>query len=255
VYDEAAVAAIANVSSLDGQLSTPPRRHRHRPPRAALAVLLILVVAGGAVWLLRAQPSPGALSASGTIELDEVTLAAETSGRISELTVDEGSSVLEGQVIGRLADPVLDVQLKQTTLDPAQQQIVQAQMSRLELRAPLGGVVQKRIAHKGEYVGPGAAILTIADPTDLKLTLYVLEAELGHVSVGQTVSVHADSFPDRVFGGRVRTIATRAEFTPRNVQTQKDRQNLVFGVTVRVPNPDGALKAGLPVDATFDPAQ
>jgi hypothetical protein len=50
----------------------------------------------------------------------------------------------------------------------------------------------------------------------------------------------------------VRSIATKAEFTPRNVQTQKDRQNLVFAVTVRVPNPDSALKAGLPVDAAFD---
>src|SRR5713101_6647242 len=201
---------------------------------------------------LRAQPTTTELTASGTIELDEVTLSAETAGRISELTVDEGSTVLEGQVVGRLADPVLAVQIKQATSDPAQQQVVQAQLSRLELRAPLGGVVQKRIAHKGEFVGPGAPILTIADPTDLKLTLFVLEGDLGRVNVGQTVSLRADSFPDRVFSGRVRTIATRAEFTPRNIQTQKDRQNLVFGVTVRVPNLDGALKAGLPIDATFE---
>jgi HlyD family secretion protein len=50
----------------------------------------------------------------------------------------------------------------------------------------------------------------------------------------------------------VTTIANRAEFTPRNVQTQRDRQNLVFAVTVRVLNADGALKSGLPVDAIFD---
>jgi len=241
--------------SPDGHVSLPPRPHRS-PRRVIGIALVVLVLAAAAAWLLlRVQPGTGSLTASGTIELDEVTLTAETSGRIAELVVDEGSNVLEGQVVGRLTDPILDVQLRQTTLDPAQQQVVQAQMSRLELRAPLGGVVQKRIAHKGEFVGPGTAILTIADPTDLKLTLYVLEAELGHVSVGQSVSVRADSFPERVFNGQVRTIATRAEFTPRNVQTQKDRQNLVFGVTVRVPNPDGSLKAGLPVDATFDPAQ
>ena len=74
----------------------------------------------------------------------------------------------------------------------------------------------------------------------------MLEADLGRVAVGQSVGIRADAFPDRVFAGRVQTIANRAEFTPRNVQTQKDRQNLVFAVTVRVPNPDGALKAGLP---------
>ncbi len=249
------VPRVADTTSVNGHVPQTPRRQAHRPPRAAIAAALLIIGVGAAAWIFRPMPSAGALTASGTIELDEVTLAAETSGRIAELGVDEGSNVLEGQVVGRLTDPVLDVQLKQSTLDPAQQQLVQAQMSRLELRAPLGGVVQKRIAHKGEFVGPGTAILTIADPTDLKLTLYVLEAELGNVSVGQSVSLHADSFPERVFSGRVRTIATRAEFTPRNVQTQKDRQNLVFGVTVRVPNPDGALKAGLPVDATFDPAQ
>ena len=65
------------------------------------------------------------------------------------------------------------------------------------------------------------------------------------------VSIRSDAFPERVFSGQVTTIADRAEFTPRNVQTQKDRQNLVFAITVRVPNADGALKAGLPVDATF----
>jgi multidrug resistance efflux pump len=247
-----AVPRLADTPSVDGHVAVPPRRQSHRPPRRALAIPLLLLLIGGAAWLLRPTPGAAALTASGTIEVDEVTLAAQTSGRIAELTVDEGSTVLEGQVVGHLADPVLDVQFKQAMIDPAQQQLVQAQMSRLELRAPLGGVVQKRIAHKGEFVGPGAAIVTIADPLDLKLTLYVLEADLGHVAVGQTVSVHADAFPDRAFSGRVQTIATRAEFTPRNVQTQKDRHNLVFGVTVRVPNPDGALKAGLPVDATFD---
>ena len=248
---------VAETVGRDGQApheNSGRRRAPHRPPKRAVGAVVLVLIVGGAVawWLLRAQPAAGALTASGTIELEEVTLSAETAGRIAELSVDEGSTVLEGQVVGRLADPVLNVQLKQATIDPAQQQVVQAQMGRLELRAPLGGVVQKRIAHKGEFVGPGAPILTIADPTDLKLTLYVLEADLGHVAIGQTVSLKADSFPDRVFSGRVRTIATRAEFTPRNIQTQKDRQNLVFGVTVRVPNADGALKAGLPIDATFD---
>jgi HlyD family secretion protein len=213
---------------------------------------LALVVAAAVAWWLRPVPSTGPLTVSGTVEVDEVTLAAEASGRVAELLVDEGSRVVEGQVVGRLTDPVLDVQVKQAVADASQQQITQAQMRRLELRAPLAGVVQKRIAHRGEFVAPGSPILTVADPSDLKLTLFVLEADLGRVSVGQTVSVRADAFPERVFQGRVRSIATKAEFTPRNVQTQKDRQNLVFGVTVRVPNPDSALKAGLPVDAAFD---
>jgi HlyD family secretion protein len=217
-----------------------------------LGVLAALLVVGLAVWFLLPRPATGSLTASGTVEFDEVTLSAEAAGRVVDLLVDEGSRVIEGQVIGHLTDPVLNVQSRQAIVDPSQQQLTQAQVARLELTAPLTGVVQKQVAHKGEFVGPGAPILTVADPTNLKLTLYVLEGALARVAVGQNVSIRADGFDERVFFGRVRAIANRAEFTPRNVQTQRDRQNLVFAVSVRVPNPDGALKAGLPVDATFD---
>ncbi len=211
----------------------------------------MLIAAIVATWLLYPRSGTGALTASGTIEFDEITLSAEAAGRIADLSVDEGSRVVEGQVLGHLADPVLEVQSRQSLVDPAQQQVTQAQIARLELTSPLTGVVQKQIAHRGEYVGPGAPILTLADPTNLKLTLYVLEGDLGRVFVGQSVNIRVDAFAQRTFDGTVKTIADKAEFTPRNVQTQKDRQNLVFAVTVRVPNPDGALKSGLPVDATF----
>jgi HlyD family secretion protein len=214
--------------------------------------VLVLVAAVALGFYALQRPSGGPLTASGTIEFDEVTLSAEAAGRLSDLSVDEGSRVFEGQVVGHLNDPLLTVQNKQAQVDPSQQQLTQAQMARMELTAPLTGVVQKQLAHRGEYVGPGTPILTVADPTDLKLTLYVHEADLGRISVGQPVDIRVDAFADRVFAGKVTTIADHAEFTPRNVQTQKDRQNLVFAVTVRVPNPDGALKAGLPVDATFD---
>jgi HlyD family secretion protein len=219
----------------------------------ALVVVVLLLIIAAALWLFAPRPAGGPLTASGTIEFDEVTLSAEAAGRVADLSVDEGSRVVEGQLIGHLMDPVLSVQSRQAVADPSQQQLTQAQMTRLDLTAPLSGVVQKQVAHRGEYVGTGAPILTLADPTDLKLTLFVLEGDLARVAVGQSVSVRADGFADRLFAGRVTSIANRAEFTPRNVQTQKDRQNLVFAVTVRVPNPDGALKAGLPVDATFEP--
>jgi multidrug resistance efflux pump len=224
----------------------------HNRVRLLLPVaLLVVALVGLGVWLLSGRSSGAPLTASGTIEYDEVTLAAQAAGRIADLSVDEGSHVSEGQVVGHLIDPVLNVQNKQSISDPAQQQLSQAQLARMELMAPETGVVQKQIAHRGEYVSPGAPVLTVADPTNLKLTLYVLEGDLGRVNLGQTVSVQADAFPNRVFGGVVTTIADHAEFTPRNVQTQRDRQNLVFAVSVRVPNPDGALKAGVPVDATF----
>lgn len=242
-------------AAADGQVAArhapvTPRGHV-RPPRRALIPLALLLLAG-VVWLVWPRPGQGPLVASGTLEVDEVILAAETGGRLADLQVDEGSRVTESQIVGRLADPVLDVQSRQAVVDPSQQQLSQAQMSRLQLRAPQTGIVQKTLAHRGEYVGPGAPILTVADPTLLKLTLYVPAPDLARVSVGQRVSVRADGYAGRVFSGVVRTVSARAEFTPRNVQTHDDRQKLVFAVSVRVPNLDSALKAGLPVDATFD---
>lgn len=247
-------ASVPHVAEPNGVVVTPPTRSsRHPSRRVLLGGLLVLLGLGAAVSLSRLAATPSDLTGSGTIEVEEVTLAAEAGGRVAELSVDEGSSVSSGQVVGRLSDPVLDVQVKQSVADAAQQQLAQAQLSKLTLRAPSGGIVQKRLVHAGEVVVPGTPILTVADPTDVKLTLYVPEADLGRVFVGQPVGLRADAFGDRQFDGRVSTIASRAEFTPRNIQTQHDRQNLVFALTVRVPNPDGALKAGLPVDATFAP--
>ena len=246
-----AVSTPAPVSA-DGHVPTRRTPRVHRPPRRTLIPLALLVLVATAWLVLRPQPASARLVASGTLDVDEVTLAAQAAGRIADLSIDEGSRVTEGQLVGQLSDPVLDVQSKQSISDPAQQQLTQAQMRRMQLVAPETGIVQKRLAHRGEFVGAGAPILTVADPTQLKLTLYVPEADLARVRLGQTVTLRADGFQDRVFGGSVTTIADRAEFTPRNVQTQKDRQNLVFAVTVRVPNPDLALKAGLPIDATFE---
>jgi multidrug resistance efflux pump len=107
--------------------------------------------------------------------------------------------------------------------------------------------------HTGEVVSPGQTVVSVDDLTSLKLTAYVFERDLGRVQVGQEVAVTADPFGARTFRGVVTSTNPRAEFTPRNVQTQADRLNLVFGVKVRVNNADGALKPGMPADATFIP--
>jgi HlyD family secretion protein len=219
-------------------------RHRLAP------VLLVLIAGAAAFNFLRQPAAAGQLTASGTVEADEVVVAAESPGRVVELLVDEGARVNRGQVVARLDDSLLQVQLKQA--DPAQRQLLEAQLDKLTLRAPIGGQVLKRVVSRGEVVGAAAPLLTVADQSVLKLTLYVPERELGRVRVGQGVAISADPFPGRTFRGEVQSIATRAEFTPRNVQTARDRQALVFAVKVRVPNPDGGLKAGLPVDATFE---
>jgi len=116
------------------------------------------------------------------------------------------------------------------------------------VRAPVSGRVVSRSIEEGEVAAPGVSLLEIADLRTLRLTLYVLETDLGAVRLGQSVSISVDAFPGREFMGTVVRIAGEAEFTPKNVQTPDERVNLVYAVEVSVPNPKGLLKPGMPAD-------
>lgn len=129
---------------------------------------------------------------------------------------------------------------------------LRTQRSMREIVAPAGGVILELIIGPGEVAAPGAALLTLADTRDLSLTVYVPENQVGQVKLGQEVQVTVDSFPGRTFAGRVRHIADRAEFTPRNVSTKEERVNLVFAVEIQIANEDGALKPGMPADVAFE---
>jgi multidrug resistance efflux pump len=131
--------------------------------------------------------------------------------------------------------------------------IIDAQIAQLTLIAPMDGLVNDRVAQVGETVTPGRPLLTIANLDEVKLVIYVPQDRIGQIQVGQPVSVTVDSFPDLVFEGRVSGIAGEAEFTPGNVQTEEERVNLVFAVDVAIPNPDRALKLGMPADAVIRP--
>jgi HlyD family secretion protein len=128
---------------------------------------------------------------------------------------------------------------------------IQAQIDKMILRSPIDGMVTSRSAHSGEAALAGATLLTVANLDEVKLTVYIPEDELGSVYLGQEIEVQVDSFPSRVFTGTVSYISQQAEFTPKNVQTEKERVNMVFAVRVRLPNPDHALKPGMPADAAI----
>lgn len=224
----------------------------HRPPPAVLAVLLLLLL-GVAGWGAITAPwarAPDRLTASGSLEADEVLISPEVSGRIVD-RASEGQTVSAGQVVARIDDSLVQLQYRQAEV--AMRQQLEIQIERYQLRSPISGVVTRAPVSPGEVVGPGQTIAAVADLRHLKLTVYVLERDLGQIQVGQQVDITADPFGTRGFPGTVTSINQRAEFTPRNVQTQRDRLNLVFGVKVRVDNADGSLKPGMPADATFLP--
>jgi HlyD family secretion protein len=117
------------------------------------------------------------------------------------------------------------------------------------LRAPLDGVILTRQAELGEVVLPGTPIVTVAELDHLWVRVYVPEMDLGKVHWGQAVDVRTDTYPDKIYPGRISFISSEAEFTPKSVQTEKERVTLVYRVKVDVENPNRELKPGMPADA------
>ena len=101
----------------------------------------------------------------------------------------------------------------------------------------------------GEVVAPGSPVLTVLDPDDRWVRIYVPENRLGAVRLGAEVEVLSDTFPEKRYTGEVTYVAAEAEFTPKTVQTQEERVRLVYAVKVRVlEDPGYELKPGMPVD-------
>jgi HlyD family secretion protein len=123
------------------------------------------------------------------------------------------------------------------------------------LRAPTSGVVVVRDAELGEVVAPNTPVVTIADLDHLWLRAYVSETDLGRVRWGQEATVGTDTFPGKSYRGRISFISDKAEFTPKSVQTFKERVTLVYRIKIDVENPNHELKPGMPADATIELAK
>jgi HlyD family secretion protein len=124
----------------------------------------------------------------------------------------------------------------------------EVRLNDLTADAPVSGTVLSRNVEAGETVAAGVAVYTIGDLENPWVKVYVNETKLGLVKLGQKAQVFVDTFPDKAYEGRITYIASEAEFTPKNVQTQEERVKLVFGVKVSVKNISDELKPGMPAD-------
>jgi HlyD family secretion protein len=147
---------------------------------------------------------------------------------------------------------------RQETIEQARARLRQAQeglavaetrLGYATLASPLTGVVLSKSVEPGEFVAAGTPIVTVGDLENVWLRAYIDETDLGRVKVGQRVRVTTDTYPDKRYEGRVSFIASQAEFTPRNVQTEKERVKLVYRIKVDIRNPNMELKPGMPADA------
>ncbi len=127
--------------------------------------------------------------------------------------------------------------------------LARSRLKEMTLAAPVAGVVLRKSMEAGETANPGVPILTLMDPTEVWVRAYVPEEEVGRIKIGDRARISVDAYAGRVFAGRIAEIASEAEFTPKNVQTKKERVNLVFRIKIAVDNPEGILKPGMPADA------
>jgi HlyD family secretion protein len=125
-------------------------------------------------------------------------------------------------------------------------------LAEVELRAPFAGIVVRRHREPGEIVGPGTPVVSLLNPADRWVRIYLPLEEAGRTRLGQRCEIVVDAYPDRRYAGEVVYISDQAEFTPRNVQTREERVKLVYRVRVRIVGDTSLdLKPGLPADVTL----
>ena len=115
----------------------------------------------------------------------------------------------------------------------------------------MDGVILSRNVEPGEFVQPGATALSMANLNNLTITVYVPEDRYGQIYLDQDANVSVDSFPGQTFKATVSYISDQAEFTPRNVQTVEGRSSTVYAIKLKVIDPEGKLKPGMPADVVF----
>ena len=224
------------------------------------------------------------IKGSGTIEVTEIDLGSKLAGRIISIAKDEGQAVKLGEVLVRIAYEELGAQRLSViaNLTNAKKNLdrgidlyksgsiskkdydnietlyrvakagydqINATIDNAVIVSPINGVVLEKNLEIGEIVFPGTPVLTIADITDTWIKIYVNEIQMGRVKLGQKAFVSVDSYPNKKFGGRVTSISSKAEFTPKTIQTADERVKLMFAVKIAVPNPHQELKPGMPADA------
>ena len=127
-------------------------------------------------------------------------------------------------------------------------EVIHTQIGYSKLNAPLSGIILVKNTEPGEFVVPGGAVVTLGDVEKPWLKAFITEGDLGKVKLGQEVFVTTDSYPGKVYPGKITFISSEAEFTPKNVQTAKERVKLVYRIKVSLGNLRGELKPGMPAD-------
>lgn len=232
-------------------------------------VLLALGVVAGAGTYLKNKNS---FYYSGTLEATKIDIPARVGSVVESKEVEEGQKVKSGQVLYRLAGEDIRLVAESAAKDYSRAErlykigsMPQEAFEHLkskrddsalklhwcDIQAPMDGTILSLFREKGEWVGPGTKMLTLADLSELTAIYYVEQTKLANLSLGQKVIGILPEMGEKKFEGTISKINEEAEFTPKNVQTRTERTRLVYAIKVRYPNSDGILKPGMTLETSF----
>ncbi len=237
-----------------------------------LRIIIPILVLGIGGYLLWSHFYGNPFTFAGTVEATEVDVPAQVSSTIAALAVDEGQAVTQGQLLVSLDGQ--DYRLSQSQADDDfargeklyqsgsmpketfnhlqnQKQLADLRVQWCSITSPLTGTVLTKYHEPGEWVNPGTKVFTLADLREVWCLIYVPAPDLQKLAYGQKLKARLDDENKTSFEGTVTHINDQAEFTPKNVQTEKERTNLVYAIKVTFPNPKGLLKPGMTLEVSI----
>lgn len=173
----------------------------------------------------------------------------ETQFKSAQARLDAAKEAKEEAIASiERAESTQEVITNQLASAVAQLKEINSTFKDTKIYAPSEGTVINKLVEQGELVVQGTPIAVIIDLSDIYVRVYIPQIDIGKIRIGNPARIYADAFPDRFFGGRITEVSQEAEFTPKEVHVKEERTKLVFGVKVRIDNPQGYLKPGMPVD-------
>lgn len=234
--------------------------------RKALAAVVLMAVIVFLVW-----PSDESIYV-GTIEVTEVDVASRVESQIAQRVRDEGDIVKAGDVLYRMTceDQIVVMEKAGNDFDRAKRLLASGNMSpetydsfkksydlakwNIEwctVKAPIDGTILTKFHEGGDHAFVGTKLMAMGDLNDVWAYVYVDQPMLVGLSIGQEVTGVLPELHSKRIPGRIIHIKDEAEFTPKNVQTRKERTRLVFGIKIRFDNSEQLLKPGMPIEVRF----
>ena len=202
-----------------------------------------VIAAGRRVTALESQLALARIEA----ERYEKLAASEAAPRQAADRAAATLAQLESEV--RAARAAQALAARQAEAARAQARAADVQLAETRVYAPVSGVVEDELLRGGEMVAPGAPIVRLRRRDEAMLRVYLAIADAQRLRPGLEARAYVEGLDDRFVTGHVASIASEAEFTPRDVHVPDDRTTLVFAVELHFPNADGTLKDGFPADA------